>query len=105
MDLIQKLEDGRLALKVNKSIFHQESILSAMYKFTHNCYIHIDSLDSDYYSVIFAAKHSSIDLVSEASNFCNELIDQEIRYNLDNSNKSIKQLIIKKAFFPFQSDE
>ena len=105
MDVIQKLEDGRLLLKIDKSIYHQESILSTMYKFTDNCYIHIDSLDSDYYGVYFTAKHSNMDLFSEVNNFCNELIDQEIRYNLNSSNKSIKELIIKKAFFPFQNNE
>ena len=105
MDMIEDLGDGRLLLKVDKTIYHQESILSTAYKFTDSCYIQIDSIDSNYYGVYFTVKNPSVDLVSQVNNFCNELIDQETRYNLHKSNKTIKELIVKKAFFPFQTNE
>jgi His-Xaa-Ser system protein HxsD len=106
MEIMQKFDDGRILLRVNKTIYCQEAILAAAYKFSDNYYVHVDSLDSDYYGVYFAAKqHPDTDLISHIKNFGNELIDQQLRYNLDQSNKSIKELIIKKAFFPFESDE
>ena len=102
---MQKLEDGRLLLRVDKNIYQHDAIFSAAYKFTDNCYIHTDSLDSNYYGVYFTLKYSDADLASQVNAFCNELIDQQIRLNLDSQNRSIKELIIKKAFFPFQGDE
>lgn len=105
MELIQKLENGQILLRVDKNIYNHEAILSSVYKFTDNCYIHVVSLDSDYYGIYFEPKNSNIDLFSQVNNFCNELIDQQLRLNLDKSNKSIKELIIKKAFFPFQDHE
>lgn len=105
METIQKLEDGRLLLRIDKTIYHHESILAAAYKFTDICYIRIDSLDSQYYGVYFTPKDPQTDLFAQANNFSNELIDQQIRYDLEKSNRSIKELIIKKVFFPFQNDE
>jgi His-Xaa-Ser system protein HxsD len=105
MELIQKLENGQILLRVNKKIYNHEAILSTAYKFTDNCYVHIAFIDSNYYGVYFTSKSSNIDLASQVNDFCNELIDQQLRYNLDKSNKSIKEMIIKKAFFPFQDNE
>ncbi|MEW6614811.1 MAG: His-Xaa-Ser system protein HxsD [Thermodesulfobacteriota bacterium] len=105
MEMMKELESGKLLLKVNKNLYKsKEVIFSAAYKFTDNCYIQIDSIDPDYYGVFFQVKKSDIDLISEVNEFCNELIDQQIRYDLNNSNSSIKELIIKKAFSPFQND-
>ncbi|MEK6690996.1 MAG: His-Xaa-Ser system protein HxsD [Nitrospirota bacterium] len=105
MKIIEKLEDGKLLLRVEKSIYRHDAILSSAYKFTDDCYIHVDSIDSNYYGVYFAPKDSTVDLISLVNNFCNELIDEQIRFSLDISNKSIKELIIRKAFFPFQDHE
>jgi len=104
MELIQKLENGQILLRVGKDIYNHEAILSTTYKFTDNCYIQIASLDSDHYGVYFSLKNPDIDLYSQVNDFCNELIDQQLRYNLHKSNKSIKELVIKKAFFPFQDN-
>ena len=105
VEMIQKLEDSKILLRVEKAIYHHEAILSATYKFTDNCYTHVASIDSNYYGVYFTPKHPDVNLVSQVDAFCNELIDQQIRHNLDNSNRSIKELIIRKAFFPFQDHE
>lgn len=105
MELLQKLEDGRLLLQVEKSIYHHDAIISAAYKYTDGCYIHVDSIDSHYYGVYFSPRQSKVDLISQINDFCNELIDQQIRHNLDNSNRSIKELITRKAFFPFPDHE
>jgi His-Xaa-Ser system protein HxsD len=102
---IEKLEDGRLLLQVNKAIYNHKTILAAVYKFTQTCYIHVDLIDSDHYGVFFTAKNPDIDFDFQVNNFCNELIDQQIRYGLDQSYRSIKELIIRKAFFPFEANE
>jgi His-Xaa-Ser system protein HxsD len=102
---IEKLEGDRLLLRVNKAIYSHEALLAAGYKFNGTCYIHVDALDSDYYGVFFTAKDTGIDLFFQVNNFCNELMDQQIRFNLNKSNRSIKELIVRKAFFPFENNE
>ena len=91
MEPIKEMEEGRLLLRVNKAIYSHEALLATGYKFNDTCYIHVDSLDSDYYGIFFASKDTEIDLFSQVNNFCNELMDQQIRYNLDKSNRSLQR--------------
>lgn len=105
MNQIEKLEDDQTFLRVEKHLYDHEAILSAAHKFTDLCYIHITSINADYFGIFFSLKNSNADLNTCIKEFCNELIDQQIRHNLEKSNKSIKELIIKKAFFPFQESE
>lgn len=105
MENIENLENGKILLRVYKSLHHYEAILKASYRFTENCFIHITSLDTQNYGIYFTAKKPEVDLLAQANEFSNELIDQELRYSLEESNRSIKELIIKKAFFPFQNNE
>jgi His-Xaa-Ser system protein HxsD len=104
MELIINFQDGKILLKLNREIFTQEAILETSYKFTHSCNIHIDS-ELLYFKVFFSAQNDNINLKDQVDRFYNELIDQQIRYNLSISNKEIKELIIRKAFFPFQNDD
>jgi His-Xaa-Ser system protein HxsD len=104
MDIIEELGNGKTGLKVDKSLYCQEAILTTTYKFTDSCYIHVLSFDSNNYGIYLTPKNSKTDVKSLINEFLNELIDQQIRYNLAQSNNSIKELIIKKAFFPFQEN-
>jgi len=105
MKMIEELEDGRLLVNVDKTIYDKQSVLAAAYKSTGTCHIHVDSIDSDHYGVYFSRKNPDIDLASQVESFCSELIDQQVRQHLERSNKSIKEMIVKKAFFPFQGDD
>lgn len=105
MEILRPSKDGKMSLRIDKTIYDREAILKAAYKFSDECYIHIDSIDSNYYAVSFSAKKDNVEVEPQINEFCNELIDQQIRHNLNNSNRTIKELIIKKAFFPFQDDE
>lgn len=100
---IKELGKENSLMKVNKTLYNREAILSTAYKFTDTCYIHFESIDSENYGVFFSPITNGADVSLVVNKFCNELIDQQIRYDLNNRNKSIKELIIKKAFFPFQS--
>lgn len=104
MEIIEELENGKIVLKVDKALYCQETVLTATYKFTDTYYIHVTSFDSNNYGVYLAPKNLEIKVKSVINEFWNELIDQQIRHNLAQSNNSIKELIIKKAFFPFQEN-
>lgn len=104
MDIIERTDDGRLLLRVSKSLYHHESIQKAAYKFTDSCFVYINPIDADNYEVSFLPKNSGAELNSKINEFCNELIDEELRYSLNASSKPIKELIIRKAFFPFENE-
>lgn len=102
---IQELDNGRILLKVDKAVYDREAVVATAYKLTDTCFIHVDSAHPGHYAVYFSAKQLGIDLISQVDSFCNELIDQQLRQDLGKSNKSIKEMIVKKAFFPFQNNE
>lgn len=104
MEIIKYLQDGEVLLTLSKELYSHDAILKSSYKFTDNFYIQVDS-DEKYFKVKFSLKKDNEDIKDQIAQFCNELIDQQIRYSLHKSDKSIKELIIKKAFFPFKNDE
>ncbi len=105
MGIIKISKDHNIFLKISKSIYDRQAILKTAYAFTDTCHIHVDSFDADNYAVYFSGKNDNNDLESIIKEFCNELIDQQIRHDLNDNNKAIKELIIKKAFFPFLNDK
>ncbi|MBW2063336.1 MAG: His-Xaa-Ser system protein HxsD [Deltaproteobacteria bacterium] len=105
MEIITVPETNELLVKIDKSLYDHEAVLAAAYKFTDAFYIRLDSTDSQHYGAYFSAKKDSVDIMSVIGEFCNELIDAQIRHDLEKSSRPIKALIIKKAFFPFQEHD
>ena len=98
-------QNHSLLVKVEKAIYSHEVILKAAYKYTGKCYLQINSIDGQHFGVHFKPKNGEIDLKSIVDEFQNELIDQQVRYMLDTSNRKIKELIVRKAFSHFEQDE
>lgn len=101
---IVDIHDGNFVLKFAKSIYSEQAILSTTYKFTNYCYVHVENVDNEHYGVFFRPKEEGLDVQQKIDEFCNELIDQQVRHNLQDSNRAIKELIIRKAFFPFDDE-
>ncbi|MFI3297622.1 MAG: His-Xaa-Ser system protein HxsD [bacterium] len=102
---IVRLENDRFQVTVDYRIYPKETIVAASYKFSHLFYIHqsIDS-NSDYLlHVIFESKDDNE--VSELipKQFCNELIDQQLRYNTNQQFGKIRDMIVEEAFKPINS--
>lgn len=102
---MQELEDGRVLLMVDKTVYDKEAVVATAYKFTDTCHIHVDSVAPGHYGVYFSPKQPNIDLAYQVDSFCNELVDQQLRQDLEKASRPIKELIVKKAFFPFQDNE
>jgi len=99
--MIEKINDSELLLKVNKNLYDSEAVLQTSYKFTDRCYIHIDPISEDVIGVYFKLKHGDLASLEETVNeFCNELIDQQVRVIVERNYGSIRDEIVKKAFSP-----
>jgi His-Xaa-Ser system protein HxsD len=97
-------DDCRTLLKIDGAVYTKEAILETTYKFTDTCYIEIES-DEKFYRISFLAKEPNLDLANKMKQFSNALLDQQIRLNLRSFNRELTELVIKKAFFPFQNYE
>lgn len=100
-EIIQTIEENKMLLEVSKEVYENDAILNASYKFTDNCKIHIDPINDEKVGVYFTKKENTKDSLKEiALDFCNELIDQQLRLNTERDYKVIREEIVKKAFLP-----
>jgi His-Xaa-Ser system protein HxsD len=96
---IIKIDNDKFLVVVDMSLYAKESLVAACYKLTDRFFVHQQSMGNNV-EVVFESKEGNT--VSEAivKQFCNELIDQQIRYNTNLQFGHIRDLIVEEAFKP-----
>ena len=99
---IAKQSDNVYLIKVDKRIYCEQAINTACYKFTDHCYVHqqVAEDDDNIIIVTIEAKESYELEKSFVKQFCNELIDQQIRVTTEEKFGYIRNLIVEEAFKP-----
>lgn len=96
---ITEIEDDKFQVVVDLTLYAKESIVSAVYKYTDRFYIHQQSADNTVI-VLFESKDENTVSKEVVKQFCNELIDQQVRYNTNLQFGHIRDLIVEEAFKP-----
>ena len=96
---VTKLENERFQVVVDMSIYTKESLVAACYKYTDRFYIHQQTSGNNIV-VVFESKEGNVISESIVKQFCNELIDQQVRYNTNQQFGHIRDLIVEEAFKP-----
>ena len=99
-----RIDDERFVLKLRKQFYEKVAVMAAAYKFTHKCIILIEPLEEGYVGIFFQAKHNgNPDMVPELINeFCNEVLDQQVRLDLEKRYGGLRDTIVKHAFLAFE---
>lgn len=99
---IVKLDGNRFQLSIDTRLYAHEAITAAIYKFSHLFYVYQQTDSSNQFSVniIFESKEANDVNEIIPKEFCNELIDQQIRYNTNAQFGHIRDMIVKEAFKP-----
>jgi His-Xaa-Ser system radical SAM maturase HxsB/His-Xaa-Ser system protein HxsD len=102
--LIEKIEENKFLIKIPKRLYSKEAVFSAAHKLLDNFFVLIDNIDESYVGVYIQPKHG-IDLKEEdikktLLQFNNELIDQQLRIDLEKHYGKIRDLIVEQAFKP-----
>ena len=100
-----KVDGEKFLLKLSKQFYEKPAVVAAAYKFTHKCTVLIELLEEGYVGVWFQAKNNeSPDMLPDLINdFCNEVIDQQVRLDLDKRYGSLRDTIFKHAFLSIES--
>ena len=79
--------------------------LDAAYKFTDNFYIFksVEPDDKKIIHLLFEAKGENVIKESTVKQFCNELLDQQVRFHVNRQFGHIRDLIVEEAFKPVNS--
>ena len=99
---VSKIEDGKLLLKLSKQFYEKSAVTNAAYKFTDKCIILIKPLEEGYVGVWFKARdgQDSETIHNLLDDFCNEVLDQQVRLDLEKRYGSLRDSIVKHAFQP-----
>ena len=96
---ITELENEMFQVVVDMLLYAKESVTSACYKYTDRFYIH-QHADGGNIVVVFESKDGNAVSDTIVKQFCNELIDQQVRYYTNQQFSHIRDLIVEEAFKP-----
>lgn len=100
-----KAIDNKIQLDLDLNVYSVETIDAAAYKFTGQCYVFksVDSEKKDLIHLMFEAKEGCQIDETTAKQFCNELLDQQVRFQVNKQFGHIRDLIVEEAFKPINS--
>jgi His-Xaa-Ser system protein HxsD len=102
-DPVIHLDDGKFLVELKKMYYQKEAVFAAAYKFTGVCTILIEPTDENSVGVFFKKKRDkSFDIEKIANEFCNEVLDQQLRLDLEERYGNLREIIYKKAFLPLE---
>lgn len=96
---VTELEKDKFQVIVDMALYAKESLTAACYKFTDRFYIH-QQTDGENIVVVFESKDGNTITEETVKLFCNELIDQQVRFNTNQQFGHIRDLIVEEAFKP-----
>ena len=92
-------ENNKFQVVVDMALYDKEALVVACYKFTDRFFVH-QQTERGVVTVVFESKDNNIVSAETVKQFCNELIDQQIRYNTNLQFGHIRDLIVEEAFKP-----
>lgn len=100
-----RIDDQKFLLKLSKQFYERTAVMAAAYKFTDKCVILIEPLEEEYVGVFFQAKNNeNSDMIPDLINkFFNEVLDQQLRLDLEKRYGGLRDTIVKHAFQPFET--
>ena len=99
MNGILRGPDG-YSLSVNTSIYSLEAIKKAAYKFADRASVVINPLSESTVSIVFnfLGRNAEGNPDQVVSDFCNELLDQDLRERIKRETEPLRNLLIAQAF-------
>lgn len=92
---------GGLKVSIDLRLYSEQAIMSAVYRYTDKFYVYqqIDETNDKLVNVFFEVKDKSLNEI-DVKCFCNDLIDEQVRANVNQQFGHIRDLIVEEAFKP-----
>lgn len=101
--IIKKIDDNKLCLEINNIIYSKEALIASAYNFSDKAYIYLNEISDDKTAVYFIAKDNNYENLEKcALQLCNDLVDQQLRIDLEEKFGNLRDIIIKQAFSPIK---
>lgn len=99
---ITMLEKDGGKIILSKEFFEREPVLATAAKFTDRYYVGIQPYGTDSFEVSIHPKEDVPDNLKAIKAFCNELIEQQVRHDLQNRFGKLREIIVAQAFSPLE---
>lgn len=96
---ITRIDGYLFEVSFNSSIYDKEAINATAYRYSDTFYVH-QILKDDNIVVTFETKDKSEIPESVIKQFCTDVIDQQLRVDINNRVGHIRDLIVEEAFKP-----
>lgn len=97
------VKEDSIQIHLHNSIFQAEAVKNAAFCFSNLCYIFIKPYDMHETLVRFELKSGVSDsLETIVKEFCNSVLDHQVRLDLEKMNHKIRNLIVEQAFRPVE---
>lgn len=97
---IEQLSNTVFLVRLKKEYYEPDAVMQTASLFTDKCYVKIDELEDDYVGVYFKLKYEVNPNKAEEllSVYCNEVLERQLRLDLEKRFGNLRELIYKKAF-------
>jgi len=100
-DYLCDIREGRGNIIVDTTLYSLVAINAAAYPLINKYHILVTpGSTQNSVVVIFEAKDEEADINADLKEYCNSLLDHQVRVQLDVSNGKIRELIVAHAFSP-----
>ena len=101
-NFVTQIDKDKFQVIVDMKLYTKEVLTATCYKYTGSFYVHQESSAEVNTSVEVTLESKDGNHVSDiiAKQFCNDLIDQQVRYNTNLQFGHIRDLIVEEAFKP-----
>jgi len=102
MDTKVKRKPGGFEVTLSKALYEKEAVFAAAYALSGLCRSSVEPAEAGYVRVTleFLDACPDADRVKVENKFMNELIDQQLRLDLEKRYGAIRRLIVQQAFAP-----
>jgi His-Xaa-Ser system protein HxsD len=87
---------------LSSDFFERTSILSTAAKFTYKYFIEIKEIEINKFEVIIQEKQKQIVDENISKEFYNELINEQVRIDMQKQFGKLREMIIEQAFYPLE---
>lgn len=100
--IVCESENNKLFIKLSNEHYDKESVFRAAYNLTNKCTILVQRINEHETGIYFEPKVvSSVDSLKEmAREFVNDVLDQQMRRDLERQFGKLRELIVEHAFSP-----
>jgi His-Xaa-Ser system protein HxsD len=98
LSAFDQIDDDTVIVHLDTGIYSRQAIFRTSCSYTDRCYIFLSASDKTGLNVIISRKNQQTDLQDLCGNFCNELIDQQLRVDIAAETADIRTLIVAQAF-------